>query len=60
MAVSLEIRIGYLLPELLAHTFVILGTLSATRTISARPFKSFADCFYDFFVFVKSNHNIII
>lgn len=60
MAITFEIGVGYLLPELLAHTFIIFGTLAAAGAVSPRSFQPFADGFHDFFVFVKSDHNIII
>lgn len=50
MAKSLKIWVGDLFAELFAHAPKIFGALSATRTISARSFKSFADGSHYFFV----------
>lgn len=50
MAKALKIRIGDLLAEFLANALVIFGALSAARTISARPFKPFANGSHYFFV----------
>lgn len=50
MAKALEIGVGDLLAELLAHALVIFGALSAARAIPARFFQSFADGSHYFFV----------
>ncbi len=60
MTIAFEIGVGNLFSELLAHTLIVFGTLPAARTIPARSFKSLADGFYYLFVFVKSDHSIII
>lgn len=60
MAIAFEIGVGYLLPELFTHTLVIFRTLAAAGAISPGPFQPFADGFYYLFVFVKSDHSIII
>lgn len=60
MAIAFEIGVGYLLPELLTYTLIIFGALAATRAIPSRSFQPFADGLYYLFVFVKSDHNIII
>ena len=43
MAVTFVLRIGYLIPEFLANTFVFLCPFQAARTISTCSFQSFTD-----------------
>lgn len=57
VTISLEIRVGYLLPEFLANALVVFRLFHAARTISSARLQSFFDCFDYFLVFVKSYHN---
>ena len=59
MTISLEIRVGNLLPEFLANTLVVFCLFHAARTISSARFQSFLNCFDYFFVFVESYHNCL-
>ena len=42
VAVSLEIRVGYLVPEFLAHAFVLRGVLYPAGTVAPCLFKTLA------------------
>ena len=53
MAEALEIRIGDLFPEFLAHTFGIFRSLEAAGAISAGHFQAFPNRFDNFLVFVQ-------
>ena len=50
MAVALEIGIGYLLLEFLAHAFVVLRTLNTAGAVSARALQAFLNGGNYFFV----------
>lgn len=50
MAIALVFGVRYLLLELSAHAFVVLGALATAGAIAARPFESLLDRFYDLFV----------
>ena len=54
MAVTLEIRVGYLRAEFFAHTLVLGAFAYPARTITAFGDKSFPNSFYNLFVLVKS------
>ena len=55
MAIALEIRIGYLVSEFLAHALCILVRLKTTWAISAAFFKSFSDRLDDLGILIKSD-----
>ena len=50
MAIALVVLVGYLLTELLAHTFVVLATLKSAGTVAALGFEAFLDRFDDLFI----------
>lgn len=53
MAVSFEIRIGYLFAKLLAHAFRIFVYFYPARAISVFLFKPLSHRFYYFFILVQ-------
>lgn len=54
MAKPLEIRVGYLIAEFLAHTFIFLGLLQPARTVTALFYKPFAYGSHHFFIRIQS------
>ena len=59
MAIAFIIFVGYLLTELLAHTFIILGAFETAGTISARAFEPFFYRFYNGGVLIKSDFHYL-
>ena len=55
MAVSLEIRIGYLLAKLLAHTECVRGLVETARAVSVILFERRSNFGDKLFVFVYVN-----
>ena len=53
MAVALEFRIGYLIPEFLAHTFVLFFFFSAAGAVASRAPEPFLYDFDDLSVGIK-------
>ena len=53
MAVPLKIGVGHLLPELLAHTYIILGSFKLAGAISALSPKSLPELFKQLLIFVE-------
>ena len=58
MAIALEIRVGDLLPEFLAHAFGVLRPLQAAGTVAAGAFQPLPDGCYNLFIFVQPNCHI--
>ena len=52
MAETLEIRVGHLLPELLADALVLLGPLQAAGAVSAGALQTLLYRGYNFFIFI--------
>ena len=59
MTKPFKIRVFYLVTELLAHTFVVLGALYAAGTIAACMFKSFLYLFYKLFIGIECHFHFI-
>ena len=55
VAITLEIGVCDLLPELFANALILLGTLQTAGAIATGTLQAFLDCFYDFRVFVQSD-----
>ena len=55
MTVALEIGIGDLIAEFLAHTFVVLGLFEAAGTVAAARLQAFLDRLDDLGVLVQSD-----
>lgn len=53
MAVTFEIRVGYLRTEFFAHTFIFGAFTNSARTITAFRLQPFGNDFYYLFVFVE-------
>lgn len=60
MAIALKIRILYLIPELLAHTFVVLGLFKPTWAVAALFGKPLLDELYHFFIGIKRYFHMFI
>ena len=54
MAKPLEIRIGDLVPEFLAHALGILGPLQAAGAVAPGAFKTLPDGFDNFLIWVQN------
>ena len=55
MAVSFEIGVSHLLPELLADTLILLGTLQAAGAIATGTLQAFLDGLNHFCIFIQSD-----
>lgn len=55
MAVPFKVRIGDLLPEFPADTFIVLAALQAAGTVPTRALESVADHLHHFFIFIQSD-----
>ena len=53
MAISFEIRIGDLLPELPTDALILLSSLKSAGTIASRALETFPDGLHHFFIFVE-------
>ena len=58
MAIALEIRVGDLLPEFLAHASGVLRPLQAAGTVAAGALQPLPDSRYDLFILVQPNCHI--
>lgn len=55
MAVALEVRVGDLVLELLAHTPVLLGAGQTAGTVAAGAFQALADGFHDLGIVIETD-----
>lgn len=55
MTEALEIRILDLVAELLADTFVVVGTLQTAGTVTAGTLQAFPDGLYHLFIIIQPN-----
>ena len=56
MTVALKIWILYLIPEFLAHAFILLGTFPPARAITSGQFKTFFYGIYYVFIRIEFYH----
>ena len=55
MAIALEIGVGNLVAEFLAHTLILLRPLQSARTVSAGALQTLPDSGNNLFVFIQPN-----
>ena len=55
MAIALEIGVGNLVAEFLAHTLILLRPLQPARTVSAGALQPLPDSGNNLFVFIQPN-----
>ena len=58
MAVALEVRVGDLVLELLAHTPVLLGAGQTAGTVAAGAFQALADGIHDLLIGIELDFHV--